>query len=59
MGFALMISEWEEALKDKVTRIVEFPNFPELVCLYQSEQYFLSTQEIEQLVNTDTKGVRK
>jgi hypothetical protein len=51
-----MISQWENALKDKATRIVKFPNFPKLVYLYQSEQYLLSIREIWLLTHTDTKG---
>jgi len=47
-------SQWEKALKTKGTRIRTFPNFPELVHLYQSENYRLSRQEIFDLTRTNT-----
>ena len=60
------MSEWETALMTKGTRVVTFKGAPvvnwgvfaEFVCLYQSEQYFLSTKEIADFVHTDKRRPR-
>jgi hypothetical protein len=45
------MSSFEQALKDKTTRIKEFPNFAELVFLYQSEAYILDDKYIKLIIS--------
>ncbi len=49
-----MESQWEKALQTAGVKIRRFQNFAELVCLYQSEEYLLSSENVRVLKFTDT-----
>ncbi len=45
---------WEQILREDGARIREFHSFPELVALYQSEEYLLDSETLVRLKYSDT-----
>ncbi len=45
---------WEQTLREEGARIKEFHSFPELVALYQSEEYLIDSMTLIRLKYSDT-----